>query len=100
MAGLEAPWELTGEGNEKGKERRGRGVRPRRGGYRGAMRALPCWYVACCIVRFGLWLCVREGAGNRRKEKKRRKEKEEKERKKRKKYGKFSKLWKILKNKR
>jgi hypothetical protein len=25
MAGLEAPWELTGEGKEKGKERRADG---------------------------------------------------------------------------
>jgi hypothetical protein len=25
MAGLEAPWELTREGKERGKERRGRG---------------------------------------------------------------------------
>jgi hypothetical protein len=25
MVGLEAPWELTGEGKGKGKERRGRG---------------------------------------------------------------------------
>jgi hypothetical protein len=35
MVRLEAPWELTGEGKVKGKERRGRGARPRRGGLRG-----------------------------------------------------------------
>jgi hypothetical protein len=82
MAILEAPWELTGEGKEKGKERRGRG-RPRgvpmevaaRGGHGDAAS------VGSLFVRRKKACLLREGESSReRKEKQRRKkEREEKE---------------------
>jgi hypothetical protein len=102
MTGVEAPliivaWELTREGKEKGKERRGRGHslrgqlgrgRPCRGGYKG--RRCPLELSVLVPVR---WLCClrKKGRGRRREEKKR------EEKKKRKKYGNFSKLENIQK---
>jgi hypothetical protein len=66
----ESSWELTGEGKEKGKERRGT---------RGAARGRP-WALQ------GLLCSVREGNSGERKEKE--KERRRKERRKRKKEGK------------
>jgi hypothetical protein len=61
MAGVEAPlmvaWELTVEGKEKGKERRGMGARPRgtagapmEGGSSAHALLCPAW-CACVAVR-------------------------------------------------
>jgi hypothetical protein len=100
MVGVGAPWELIGEGKEKGKERRGRG-RPRGqlGGrpWRGELG--PCAAVSSVLcVRGCAWLCscvslcfmrlvvrVREkaaGRGRRREEKKRKKKKRKEKKKK------------------
>jgi ribosome-binding protein aMBF1 (putative translation factor) len=100
MAGLEALWELTGEGKEKGKERRGRGGRRGPGG---AARGAPMEVAARGGHGGGLSVCsscvhlfLREKGNRERKEKQRRKKERRKrkrrKRKKRKKYGKFSKL--------
>jgi hypothetical protein len=106
MAGVEAPlmvaWELTGEGKEKGKERRGMGARTR-----GTAGAAPMEGGArpmrCCVQRgVRAWLCValflheslfseaccsREGESSRRgrrREENKRKKKKRKEKKKKK----------------
>jgi hypothetical protein len=96
MAGVEAPlivaWELTVEGKEKGKERRGRGARPwgaARGapmeghGGRGCKGEVP-WDCYALQGALCTWLLFVSEKGNRerkekekrREEKKRRKEKE------------------------
>jgi hypothetical protein len=86
MTGVGAPlmvaWELTREGKEKGKERRGKGGRLGRGkpgghgGRRhGQAQLLRESVLCCCLVASGL--CARRKEAGRKK-KERRKEKKEK----------------------
>jgi hypothetical protein len=98
MAGLEAPCELTGEGKEKGKERRGRGARPRGscrgapmeggGAARGGAMELQPLFSGCCFVPLAVREEARRRKEKRRKERRKRKGRERKE----KKYGKIFKL--------
>jgi hypothetical protein len=79
MAGLEAPWELTGEGKEKGKERRGRGRglgeaargAPMEGG--GLQGEVP-WGLLGSVR--GCYFVRKNGRGRRRREGRKREEKE------------------------
>jgi hypothetical protein len=95
----ESSWELTGEGKEKGKERRGRGRLERRklgGGHGGRDCKGEVLPVLSVLVAVLYSLAVLREEERERKEERRRKERrkriEEGKEKKRKKYGKFSKL--------
>jgi hypothetical protein len=95
MAGLEAPWELTGEG----KERRGRGggLEGAAGGggrpWKGGLRGEAPWGCSLCFVAAVscLLLFVRKQEEGEKKEGKR-EEKEKEGKEKKRKYGKFSNL--------
>jgi hypothetical protein len=88
MAAVGAPlmvaWELTREGKEKGKERRGRGARPRgqlgRGAQGGCKGEVP-WGCYALLGALRTWLLFVREKGNTERKEKRRKEKGRKEKK-------------------